>query len=75
MKREPRWPLRCHYLSDLGYVVWRDVFEGRMRCALEEAVRAHKTAVFVKEADAAHYVEYRNTMALAAMTKERNLHE
>lgn len=56
----PRWPHRCTYLSDLGYVVWRDVFEGAMRCSLDQAVRAHKAAVFVAESEAEDYCRYRN---------------
>jgi hypothetical protein len=56
----PRWPHRCNYLPSLGYVVWRDVFEGQMRCSLEDAVRTHKAAVFVCESEAEDYCRYRN---------------
>lgn len=58
---EPRkWPYRCTYLSDLGYVVWRDVFDGQMRCPIDAAVRAHKVAVFVTESESEDYLRYRN---------------
>lgn len=62
----PRWPLRYEYLSSLGYVVWRDVFEGNMTCALSDAVKGHKVAVFVTESEAEDYCNYRNikTMVL-----------
>jgi hypothetical protein len=56
----PRCPHRVKYLSGLGYVVWRDVFEGEMKCSLDEAVRAHKVAVFVCESDAIAWCKYRN---------------
>lgn len=60
----PHWPYRCEYLSSRGYVVWRDVFEGKMRCALDDAVRTHTTAVFVTEREALNYCEYRNAMTM-----------
>jgi len=56
----PAWPHRCAYLPDMGYVVWRDVFEGRMECSIDVAVRAHKVAVFVCGSEAAEYCEHRN---------------
>lgn len=56
----PVWPHRCTYLPDLGYVVWRDVFEGQMKCSLDAAVRTHKAAVFVVESEAEDYCRYRN---------------
>jgi hypothetical protein len=55
-----RWPYRYEYLSDMGYVVWRDVFEGDMKCSLHAAVRVHTVAVFVAESEACDYCKYRN---------------
>jgi len=60
----PRWPHRYKYLSSMGYVVWRDVFEGDMRCALDDAVKEHKVAVFVCESEASNYCDYRNAMTM-----------
>ena len=62
----PAWPHRCTYLPDMGYVVWRDVFEGRMECSIDVAVRAHKVAVFVCGSEAAEYCEHRNHQINAA---------
>jgi hypothetical protein len=45
----PRWPHRCNYLPSLGYVVWRDVFEGQMRCSLEDAVRTRRRCSCVSQ--------------------------
>ena len=56
----PAWPHRCAYLPDMGYVVWRDVFQGEMECSIDVAVRAHKVAVFVCGSEAAEYCEHRN---------------
>jgi hypothetical protein len=56
----PVWPHRMEYLSDLGYVVWRDVFEGKMKCTLDAAVRTHKVAVFVSESEASAWCKHRN---------------
>jgi len=56
-----RWPHRVEHISELGYVVWRDVFEGVMRCTLRDAVLAHKVAVFVSQDEADDYAHYRNT--------------
>lgn len=61
-----RWPHRVHHLSELGYVVWRDVFEGKMKCSLLDAVLAHKTAVFVCEDDAKEYCAFINKSPQAA---------
>lgn len=60
----PRWPYRTTgYSSEhQGYVVWRDVFEGHMRCALNDAIKAHRVATFIFESDALNYAEYRNAM-------------
>lgn len=57
-----RWPYRCADYSSSrgGYVVWRDVFEGAMRCSEADAIEAHKQATFVCEADALDYCAYRN---------------
>ena len=54
------WPYRLNWHNKLGYVVWRDVFEGEMKCSLEQAVEAHRHAVFVSEAEAEAYCEWRN---------------
>jgi len=62
----PAWPHRCAYLPDMGYVVWRDVFQGQMTCSLDVAVRAHQVAVFVCGSEAAEYCEHRNTEAQRA---------
>ena len=56
----PDWPHRCAYLPDMGYDVWRDVFQGQMTCSLDVAVRAHQVAVFVCGSEAAEYCEHRN---------------
>jgi hypothetical protein len=63
---QPRWPHRVgHFSRQLGgYPVWRDVFEGKMRCSLEEAIRTHRVATFVCEDEAKNYAEYRNAMTL-----------
>lgn len=60
----PRWPLRVTGYQPGGYVVWRDVFEGSMRCTPEEAAQAHKVATFVCESEALNYAEYRNAMTM-----------
>lgn len=60
----PRWPFRVAPYQPGGYVVWRDVFEGDMRCTVEDAAREHRVATFVTEAAALNYAEYRNTMAV-----------
>ena len=64
MSTTPRWPHRYEHFNSRGYVVWRDVFEGEMRCALDDAVMAHKVAVFVCESEAKNYCEYRNAMTV-----------
>lgn len=56
-----RWPHRVEHISGLGYVVWRDVFEGVIRCSLRDAVLAHKVALFVSQDEAVDYANYRNT--------------
>jgi hypothetical protein len=56
----PRWPHRYQWVTELGYVVWRDVFDDGMRCEVNKAVLAHKVAVFVTEAEAKDYCDYRN---------------
>lgn len=60
----PKWPYRYRYVLSLGYVVWRDVFEGQMRCSLHDAVLTHKVAVFVCESEASDYCAYRNEMTV-----------
>ena len=60
------WPHRYAFFSSMGYVVWRDVFEGDMRCALKDAVMAHKVAVFVLESDAKKYCNFRSAAAIRA---------
>ena len=57
----PKWPLKYQWVTSLGYVVWRDVFEGNMKCSLMDAVIAHKEAVFVCEEYAKNYCDLRNT--------------
>lgn len=59
-KNLPKWPHKYEWISELGYVVWRDVFEGDMRCTLREAVLTHKVATFVCEEDALDYCGYMN---------------
>lgn len=66
----PRWPHRVKHLPSLGYVVWRDVFEGREPGSLEDRVLAHKQAVFVCESDAVLYSEFRNAMTAAHGTDD-----
>ena len=57
----PKWPHKYEHISELGYVVWRDVFDTvSMRCTLRDAVLAHKVAVFVCEDEAIDYCKYRN---------------
>lgn len=60
----PPWPHRYQWVPGSGYVVWRDVFEGDMRCTLEGAIKAHRVAAFVCESEAENYCNYRNYMAL-----------
>jgi hypothetical protein len=63
-KHPVRWPYRASewQSSGGGYIVWRDVYEGNMRCTLQEAVEAHKVARFVCQSDAEDYAKYRNEM-------------
>ena len=61
VKTAPKWPLKYKWVTGRGYVVWRDVFEGNMKCSLDEAVTAHTQAVFVDEADARNYCNFKNT--------------
>lgn len=56
----PAWPYRSTFFNDVGYVVWRDVFEGDMRCTLKEAALAHMVATFVQESDALWFCDRRN---------------
>jgi hypothetical protein len=60
-KTIPKWPLKHHWVNGRGYVVWRDVFEGNMKCPLDEAIAAHTQSVFVDEADAKEYCTFKNT--------------
>ena len=69
----PRWPHRYKYMSSMGYVVWRDVFEGQMKCPLDDAVKTHKVAVFVTEAEASNYCEYRNAMTVKHGTDDESV--
>jgi hypothetical protein len=64
------WPQRFGgYIPEIGgYVVWRDVFEGDMKCALRDAILTHKTAVFVTESEARDYCDYRNRRTAATGT-------
>lgn len=64
------WPHRVNHVSELGYVVWRDVFEGNMKCSLLDAVLAHKTAVFVCEDDANEYCAFINKSPQEAAISE-----
>jgi hypothetical protein len=61
VKTAPKWPLKYKWVTGRGYVVWRDVFEGNMKCSLDEAVTSHTQAVFVDEADAKDYCNFKNT--------------
>lgn len=61
----PEWPLRVTYISQLGYVVWRDVFEGR-DVDPRRFLPLHQVAVFVAETDAIDYCRYRNARTLIA---------
>ena len=69
----PRWPHRYKYMSSMGYVVWRDVFEGQMKCPLDDAVKTHKVAVFVTEMEASNYCEYRNAMTVKHGTDDESV--
>jgi hypothetical protein len=60
-KTIPKWPLKYQWVNGRGYVVWRDVFEGNMKCPLDEAIAAHAQAVFVDEGDAKEYCIFKNT--------------
>lgn len=44
-----------------GYVVYRDIFD-HDKCTLKEGIAAHMAALFVTEAEAQNYCEYRNHM-------------
>jgi hypothetical protein len=59
--RFPKWPHKYQWVTGRGYVVWRDVFEGNMKCSLDEAITAHTQAVFVFEDDASNYCDFKNT--------------
>jgi hypothetical protein len=61
VKTAPKWLLKYKWVTGRGYVVWRDVFEGKMKCSLDEAVTSHTQAVFVDEADAKDYCNFKNT--------------
>jgi hypothetical protein len=65
-KTIPKWPLKHQWVNGRGYVVWRDVFEGNMKCPLDEAIAAHAQAVFVDEGDAKEYCTFKNTTPPAA---------
>ena len=65
-KTIPKWPLKHKWVNGRGYVVWRDVFEGNMKCPLDEAIAAHAQAVFVDEGDAKEYCTFKNTTPPAA---------
>lgn len=56
------WPLRVALdpRETPCYVVWRDVFEGKMRCSLAEAIATHKQALFGCCSHAVEYAEWRN---------------
>lgn len=58
------WPRRVMYLPEHGYVVWRDVFEGRELKDPQKAALMHQDAIFVVEAEAIDYCRYRNARAL-----------
>jgi hypothetical protein len=71
---KPKWPLKYQWVNGRGYVVWRDVFEGNMKCPLDEAIAAHAQAVFVDEGDAKEYCTFKNTAPPAQrqpLTEER----
>lgn len=74
-KTRLRWPHRAtSWQTDIGgYVVWRDVFEGNMRCTLAEAVKAHTVATFVTEDEATNYADYRNAMSEKYGTDDVNV--
>lgn len=56
------WPLRVAWDARRfpGYAVWRDVFEGQMKCSLADAIWTHTQACFVCESDAVEYAEWHN---------------
>ena len=66
----PRWPHRYKYLHDLGYVVWRDVFEGKVKNPSRDSILDHKVAVFVRESEASNYCEYRNIRTMVLGTDD-----
>jgi hypothetical protein len=65
-KTIPQWQLKCQYVVGRGYVVWRDVFDGDMKCSLDEAITAHTQAVFVFQVDAKEYCNFKNNTPPAA---------
>jgi hypothetical protein len=69
-KTIPKWPLKHQWVNGRGYVVWRDVFEGNMKCSLDEAIAAHAQAVFVDEGDAKEYCTFKNTTPPAQPASE-----
>jgi hypothetical protein len=52
---------RVIWLTDLGYVVYRKVFDDR-KCSAEDGARAHRQSIFVTKADAEDYCRYRNRL-------------
>jgi hypothetical protein len=52
-------------------VVWRDVFEGNMKCSLDDAIAAHAQAVFVDEGDAKEYCTFKNTTPPAQQAQQK----
>ncbi len=73
--KAPKWPHEylCLYeerfralmdrIGSGGYLVYRRAFE-EARCGLERGAEAHKVAVFVTEAEASNYCDYRNHMTV-----------
>jgi len=54
---------RYLWISDLGYTVYRKVFD-ESRCSIEHGARAHQVAVFVQEREALDYCIYRNRLLM-----------
>lgn len=66
----PRWSYRMDYIPSEGYVVWRDVFEGEMKCSKLDAILAHKEAVFVLESEAIWYCSMKNNPILSDLKED-----
>ncbi len=62
--RKVRWPYRYRYIIDIGYVIWKDVFENQpIPYSLDVVAQKLKIAVFVVESEAADYCRYVNELS------------